>query len=247
MAALPPDVQSEIERISCALQKNLQANLHSCILYGSAVRGNFVPGVSDLNLLIVLQESTPEAHAVIAQALQSKIVIEPFVLGLEGLERSMRAFAIKFMSIRRNYKLLHGTDVLRNVPSDEALLRFLCEQAVRNLRLRLVHAFITFGGNRKRYANYLVQTLPAVFTDISEVLRCADFEIPQDYPARLQLIEKELGTDVSVLKELLELKAKPRELSAEDAIRFHGGLFRILNHTVKWMESKWPQQPFADS
>ena len=95
---LPRDIQVRLDRTVDLLQKLLGENLHSCILYGSAVRGDFVPAVSDLNFLMVLNESTAEAHAAIADAVRGTLRIEPFVLGRKGLERSMRSFALKFRS-----------------------------------------------------------------------------------------------------------------------------------------------------
>src|ERR1044071_1503435 len=124
---LPEHVQQVLNQIVPSLKSLLQDNLHSCILYGSANRGDLVPRLSDINLLIVLGESTPQAHAAIAETLRPHECISPFVLGLVGLERSLRAFAIKFRSIRRNYRVLHGTDFLANWSVDEELVRFLCE------------------------------------------------------------------------------------------------------------------------
>ena len=53
-AVLPRETQEALDRAVAALTKTLGANLHSLVLYGSAVRGNLVPKVSDLNLLILL-------------------------------------------------------------------------------------------------------------------------------------------------------------------------------------------------
>jgi len=88
-----------------ALKRTLGDNLHSCLLYGSAVRGGR-SGNSDIDLLIVLVKSTPEAHVAIRGLLSPPL--DPFILGLEGLERSLQAFALKFLSIRRNYRVLCG-------------------------------------------------------------------------------------------------------------------------------------------
>src|SRR5688572_11881374 len=97
------------DRAVRALIQGLGENLHSCILYGSAVRGDLLPRTSDVNLLIVLEHSTPDAHRLIAEIIRGGAErVQPFVLGRRGLERSQRVFAIKFRSIKRNYRVLHG-------------------------------------------------------------------------------------------------------------------------------------------
>jgi predicted nucleotidyltransferase len=135
--------RAELDQANAHLMGQLGDNLYSCIAYGSAIRGEIIESESDINLLIVLQESTPQAHAVINDACQQWDRIQPFVLGKSGLARSQQVFALKFHSIKRNYRVLHGVDVLVEFDPSLPLLRFLVEQSLRNLRLRLNHAFIT--------------------------------------------------------------------------------------------------------
>jgi hypothetical protein len=196
--------------------------------------------VSDLNLLILLEESTPDAHAAIADAIRGPVRIEPFILGRALLARSLQAFAIKFLSIKRNYRVLHGADPFGSLVVDEALARFLCEQTVRNLRLRSVRAFVVLGHDRARYSKFLARLAPALFTDLTEALRRVGTEIPKSYEERIPLFEKVFGVDASVLRDLLKLRTSDGTLSAEEVRRVHDGLFRLLDAAVRWMEGQWP-------
>ena len=51
------------------------------------------------------------------------------VLAVKEIGRSFRAFAIKFLSIRRDYRVLHGADPLQDLTIDPEHERFLCEKA----------------------------------------------------------------------------------------------------------------------
>jgi hypothetical protein len=238
--ALPPETQAALDRATASLKKTLGENLRSLVLYGSAVRGNLIPTVSDLNLMILLEESTPEAHAAIADAIRGPVRIEPLVLGRAFLPRSLQAFAVKFMSIRRNYRVLHGADPFEGVTVDESLAKFLCEQAVRNLRLRSVRAFVVMGHDRPRYAKFLAKLTSALFTDLAEALRRVGTDVPRSYEERIPLFEKAFGVDASVLRDLLELKSSARTPSAGEAKEFHSRLFKLLDGAVRWMEAQWP-------
>jgi hypothetical protein len=236
---MPTDLQPVITEAVSALKNSVGDNLYSCCLYGSAVRGNFIEDVSDINLLIVLNESKPSAHEAIAVALAGRPLIDPFVLGRPGFERSVRAFASKFASIQRNYRVLHGADPLAAVKVEPELEKFLCEQGLRNLRLRLVYAFIT----RQRYRAYdrfLLRSVTPIFVRIGEVLRLDGREVPKSFTERIGLFERQLGLDGSVLRELLELKSKSPKLRDADAEKWHERVFTLLNQTILWIESHWP-------
>jgi len=237
---LPKEAQDALDGAVAALRKALGENLHSLVLYGSAVRGNLVPKVSDLNLLILLEESTPDAHAAIAEAIRGPVRVEPFILGRALLARSLQAFAIKFLSIRRNYRVLHGADPFANLQVDESLARFLCEQQARNLRLRCVRAFVVLGHDRPRYSTFIARMSSAFFTDLAEGLRRVGTEVPRPFEERIPLFEKSFGADASILRKLLELKSSPRTLSADEVKEFHSRLFKLLDGAVRWMEAQWP-------
>jgi hypothetical protein len=238
--ALPPETQEALDRAAGTLKKTLGENLRSLVLYGSAVRGNLVPKVSDLNLMILLEESTPDAHAAIADAIRGPVRIEPFILGRKFLPRSLQAFAVKFMSIRRNYRVLHGADPFDGLAIDESLAKFLCEQQVRNLRLRCVRAFVVMGHDHPRYSKFLAKLTSALFTDLAEALRRVGTDVPRAYGERIPLFEKAFAVDASVLRDILELKSSARALSAGEAKEFHSRLFKLLDGAVRWMEAQWP-------
>lgn len=228
-----------LDEVVKALREALGDNLYSCCLYGSAVRGNLIEGISDLNLLLVLNESNEAAHQAIARVLGGNPKIDPFILGRRGFERSVRAFAPKFLSIQRNYEVLHGADPLKEVKVDPQLERFLCEQALRNLRLRLVYAYVTHERNRG-YGLFLARSVTPLFLRLSEMLRLTKGEVPREFEARIPLLEKTFNLDGAVLRDLLDFKRKPRKLSEAETVNWHQRVFPVLDKALIWMEANWP-------
>src|SRR4051812_15645342 len=110
------------------------------------------------------------------------------------MERSLRAFAAKFSNIRRQYKVLHGADVFADVAFDPALERFLCEQAMRNLRLRWVYAFVT-RSTRKPYERFLIGNVTPLFVQLSQVIRLKGGTLPKEFEARIPIFEAEFKID----------------------------------------------------
>lgn len=229
---------SILDRAVESLKIELGANLYSCCVYGSSVRGNAIEGVSDLNLLIVLNQSDCAAHQAIARALAKLPQIDPFVLAKRGFGRSVRAFATKFASIRRNYQVLHGADPLAEFKVDAPMERFLCEQAVRNLRLRLVYSFVT-RDRHKSYDRFLIRHSTAMFVQFSEVLRLQGVAIPNEFEARIPVLEREFNVQGQVLRDLLALKRAPRRFTDADAAQWHERLFPLVDAVLRWIEDRW--------
>lgn len=220
-----------------SLQYSLGENLVSLIQYGSSIRGDKTDQ-SDINLLIILKVSTPEAHGAISDILINKPYIRPFILGSRGFERSVKSFAVKFLSIRRNHKLLYGEDLVANLAIDNALERFLTEQGIRNMRLRLVKCFVTQGPS-KNYQLYLYSLVTPLFTDIAEVLRCEQEKVPHEFLDRIPVFQTKFQISFSFLQSLLVNKKQNVRLSRSDLINLHHQIYILLDHITLYIEQHW--------
>ncbi len=223
------------------LKEILGENLNSFALYGSAVRGDMVPDLSDVNVLIILNHSSPEAHRTIAGILNEFPMISPFILSRWELPHSRRVFAVKFSSIGRHYKVLLGDDPLADFGPSQALLSFLLEQSIRNLRLRLKRDYIRFASNPARYRQVLSNQTASLFVSLSEVLRSAGIEVPSSRQKRPEVIGKVFRTEASVLTDLLALRGTQKQLSENEAFEYHARLFSLLSSALEWIKERWPQ------
>jgi hypothetical protein len=236
------NAQKLVDTALNSLHVALGDNLYSCSLYGSAVRGDLIEGVSDLNLLIVLKSSTVEAHQQIADAIRDLPRIDPFILGQRGFDRSVRAFASKFASIQRNYRVLFGADPFRGLQIDAKLERFLCEQAMRNFRLRLVYAFVTRTRTKGGYERFLLHNISPLFAQLSQALRLNGISIPKEFPDRIPIFEREFQINGKVLEDLLEMKHERTKWVDPEAEAWHERLFPVIDSVLVWIESHWPAE-----
>jgi predicted nucleotidyltransferase len=227
--------QDLVEKAKDSISAALGADLHSLILYGSAARAQ-VTEQSDLNLLIVLANSGQDVHARLREALAALSRVEPMVFSQRDLPFTFRAFAAKFVSIRRSYKLLAGSDVLAdfNVSDDE--LRFLVAQGLRNLKLRLTYAYLKLSLQPERYTKFVLRLLTALIVDVSEAARLRGNTVPIDFAQRIPVLTAALSTDCGILEELLRLRRKPGALDALAIERVHGSLLAILRAALPLVE-----------
>ena len=238
---MSPSLEKLIEQAAEALRRELGANLYSCCLYGSAVRGNYIEGQSDINLLISVGASTPDAHEKIARAIGNEAVIDPFVISQPALARTVRAFASKFASIQRNYRVIYGADPFAGLKIEPRHERFLCEQALRNLQLRMTFAFITRERN-KSYRRFLARSVTPLFVQFSEALRLEGVAVPKEFEARIPLFEKQFNIDGMILRELLALKARPDERRRDTDADLHERVVPVVDSVLSWVVKHWEDE-----
>jgi predicted nucleotidyltransferase len=233
-----PSVEKLVAKLAEDLRQELGPNLSSCCLYGSAVRGNFVEGQSDINLLIVLGTSDPAAHAAVSRAIGNEALVDPFIVDRDGFARTARSFAAKFASIKANYRVIQGSDPLAGLEIDPTQERFLCEQALRNLQLRLTYAFVT-RERSKAYRRFLIRSVTPIFVRFSEVLRLEGTSVPTDFEARIPLFEEQFKTPGVVMRDLLTLKTAPDSAPKESDEWWHERVFPAVNAVVGWVQNHW--------
>jgi predicted nucleotidyltransferase len=120
---------------------------YSSVLYGSAARGDFIPGRSDINLMLVLDELTSPILRSLSSAFTAwrKSVPEPpLVLSRTEWSRATDAFPIEITDMRLSYQVLRGSDPLDGVQVDRTDLRKALEREFRGKLLRLRQGYSTY-------------------------------------------------------------------------------------------------------
>ena len=79
-----------------------------------------------------------------------------------------------------------------------------------------------------------------MFVDLSEVLRLIGTDIPHDFAVRVPVLAEGFDADTSVLGDILALNASGGRLTAEEALAYHGRVYRLLSEVIGWMEVRWP-------
>lgn len=149
--ARPEDLQATLDALTASLTAALGENLFSCVIHSEAVRGDPVPELKDLDILIILNQSTPDSHTAITNAIGGRIQSDPYIVTKREIEQSLRTFALKLRSLLRRYKVLAGEDPFEAIELDPETLQFLTDQSLRDLRLRCARPAPPVGEKDIRY------------------------------------------------------------------------------------------------
>jgi predicted nucleotidyltransferase len=120
---------------------------YSAILYGSAARNDFVPGRSDINLMLVVDELDPGVLRSLSRAFTGwrKSTREPpLILSRSEWARATDAFPIEITDMRLSYQVLRGADPFQGISVDQTDLRKALEREFRGKLLRLRQGYATY-------------------------------------------------------------------------------------------------------
>jgi len=147
---------------------------YSAVLYGSGARGDWVPGRSDINLMLIADALSPAVLRSLAGpfAAWRKTEYEPpLVVTRAEWNRASDAFPIEIADMRAGYQVLRGTDPLAGLVVDGAHLRVALEREFRGKLLRLRQGYVAsasdpaaLGALAGRSAGTLMVLLRALLT-----------------------------------------------------------------------------------
>lgn len=149
--ALPDGLRRRLQALQADLVRLLGDNLVALLAFGSAARGEFREGTSDVDLVVVLREATPAALEAMANPLQvarNASRIEAMVLVADEIGRSADVFPLFYDDLRSSHVVLHGQDPFATLTIADHHRRLRVEQELREASIRLRRAVIDASGAR---------------------------------------------------------------------------------------------------
>ena len=154
---------------------------YSAVLYGSAVRGDYVAGRSDINLLLVSTEVVPERLRALGPALRAwrKASYEPPLIFTAGeWARATDVFPIEIMDMRGRYEVLRGADPVAQALVNPTDLRQALESEFRGKVLRLRQAYATHADVERDLTPIARSTTSSILVLLRATLRLMNHAAP---------------------------------------------------------------------
>ncbi len=228
-------MQAEVARIVNPFLKAADTRLPAgtgILLYGSAARGEYVPGRSDVNLMVVPPKVDATFLAALADSLRDWELERqppPLLLSREELSRGTDVFPIEITDIKVAYQVLRGEDPvvdLRVRPSD---LRRALEGELRGKLLRLRQAYAAFRDKPGMLGVTAQGSIPVILVLFRGVLSLLGREVPDTGDATIREATTALGVDGDLLRDVLRHRAEADwPLSAEQFEHYMAALERAV-------------------
>lgn len=212
------------------------SNLLSVMAYGSYAGGDFVPGVSDINLLIILEKPDTQQIRLLGKRARStvkKLRITPLIMTRTEFINSADVFPMEYLDISEKNRVLFGTDETETLSIRKNNLRHEIEERLRG-NINSIRQMIIAAGARTRIeagaVKGLLGSLKALFTALLRLKGKKD--IPGEGIELVKSVQDEFEIDTSAFERLLELRGGKKQDTAQlvaDVLSSLEGLTRIAD------------------
>ena len=205
--ALPASVRDRITEWTRSLEAALGDDLVAILLTGGVARGDFRPGESDVNALIVLRDASFEKLDAISSAMQAVRYgarVEPTILTEDELPGACDAFPLLYDEIKRWHLILVGGDPFASAVVHDTHRRLRIEQELRQAQIGLRRVVTDALGAREAIGGSVGRKVRQVRRPLRALLDLKGIACKEDLANVLASAGKAYGIDVEPL-------AKPRE------------------------------------
>ncbi len=219
---LPEDVHENLTQYVEQIAQSWSADLGGLILFGSAARGDFIVGRSNINLLLViknlsvdLMQRAGELH----KQWGKHQIIAPLLMTEADLVRSRNVFPLEFLQMIQSHVLLIGHDPFGEEQLDPTRLGWQCEQELMANLLRLRQRFIEGEGRIEAIHALLILSISAVLPSIRGLLYVLGHPSKESDAQTLEMLPVTLDFDPTVLMEILNMKKGLRSPGAHEWLK----------------------------
>ena len=209
--------------------------LVSVYLYGSGATPSYIPGVSDLNFLIILNEvnvNDLRAYQKIHIKWTKRRVAPPIIATPEYIQRSTDVFPLEFSEIKENHILVFGKDLISPINISSENLRLQVESELKGKLLKFRQGIIFLSNDLTEFKAFFVRTVTSFTPIFRGVLRLFGITPPFDFLELARKIEEHTGFSSSILERAWEIK-RGTPISHDDlnniTYQFHEELEKLID------------------
>ena len=209
MPEIPDTVRAILRPYLAQVQNLLGDALEAVILYGSAAGGEYLPGRSNINLLVLLARQDAnllKQYAALHKRWQKEQIVVPLFLTQAELRSSLELFPLEYLEIQERHVLLVGRDPFPEIRIDGRNLRLQCEQELRGDLLRLRQRFVEGGASTEAITILLPLSLTALLPCLRGLLRAEGKPVERSNDGVLKAVQQHWGLDCSAFQDVLNLK-----------------------------------------
>ncbi|HOD34879.1 MAG TPA: nucleotidyltransferase domain-containing protein [Syntrophales bacterium] len=241
MAKFPQKPEDIFNEFTEDAKKVFGDELQSIILYGSGARGDYRPGKSDLNFLIVLTAKGIDfidGFMETCAKWRKRRVATPFFMTRSFIRSALASYPVEFLNITRNLVLVYGEDVLKDLDFDHQTLRNQCERELTGKLLLLRSAFLETKGEADRLRNLIRASITAFISIFRALIHLKGLDIPRQRREIVKAAADAYGIDAEIFLRCVDVKEGKVDLStAEIKVVFDqylkevGKLWEIVHRT----------------
>jgi hypothetical protein len=224
-------------------------NLESLILYGSAARGDYKEGHSDLNVLCVLRSiaarELTRVTPVVHWWCKDQNEPAPLFFTADELRQSADVFAIELLDMQESRRVLYGADVVAGIAVPMNLHRVQVEHDLRTLLLKLRQHFVLTGQKENELRSAEAKSSSSVLALLRHTLIAFEEEPPATAQEVFARIAALTGADAEAFTAAFKLR--DRHAHADDIVRAYGQYLNALTGVISALDKIVPKHEWQRS
>ncbi|MFH1190494.1 MAG: hypothetical protein V1682_07405 [Candidatus Omnitrophota bacterium] len=226
---LPAILSARLEEFTKRIADAYGGSLVSIVLYGSASSGEFAENSSNLNVMVVLDDTSLASLSKACRIVNAPrfAMISPVFFTEDHIASSLDVFPIEFLDIIENHKVLYGKDTVTHLRVDDKNLRFQCEQELKSKLINIKKLYLKTR-NKGELESLLFSSFTSALHIMRNLLRLKGRRAPYPKEDILSECEKAFGTDTTVLNKIRWAKNKKMALTRRDIDTLLAGLVKDL-------------------
>lgn len=213
--------EERARRFAREMEALFGADVASVVLYGSAARGEYRPGVSDLNLLVLLRDLAPAALRRASDAARQWVAegnAVPLFMSVDEWRGSADVWAIELADMRDAHVVVAGTDPFAQVEIRVEDLRMQCERELKGKQIQLRERYLLLAGQPAELGELLARSFSTFLVLFRTVLRLSGEGGVRDAETVVRRVADRAGFDPAPLLEIHRARAAGQKLQpAADA------------------------------
>jgi hypothetical protein len=218
-------------------------NLESMILYGSAARGDYKEGHSDLNVLCVLRSLASRELARVTPVVhwwcKDQNEPAPLFFTAEELRQAADVFSIELLDMQESRRVLYGPDLIDNIEVPMNLHRVQVEHDMRTLLLKLRQHFLLTGQKESELRAAEAKSSSSVLALLRHALIAFEEEPPATAHEVFARIAALTGADAEAFSAAFKLR--DRHAHADDIVRTYEKYLNALTVVISALNKIVPK------
>ncbi len=214
-------------------------DLRSVVLYGSAARGEYREGASDLNLLVLLRDTSPATlrkASELARGWVGEGNPPPMMLSEDEWLRSADVFPIEYSDIRDAHRVIVGDDIVSRVEVAPEHLRHQVEAELKGKHIQLRERYLLHAGRPEELGELLVRSFSTFLVLFRSVLRLADGSAPRHPEEVVRSTAEHVGFDAAPLLEIQRARTSGGKLAPAADAPVVTGYLEAVEAVVRYVD-----------
>jgi len=206
---LPDEIQKLLRTYVKDVKGVFGEQLEGMLLYGSAVRGEFLPGRSNLNILLLVSSydsAVLKKYGALHRHWSKEQIVVPLFLTEEELHTSAAVFPLEFLEIQEQHRVLGGRDPFIGFHVKTDRLRETVVQGVTSHLLRLRQRYVEGDGSDDATTILLPLSITSIVPLLRGVQRLLGRPVLSHSDAVIKDVAEQLKLDLQGLLDALLLK-----------------------------------------